>query len=101
MSGRLANKVAIITGAGVGMGRASVLRFLEEGARVAALDINGETLAETRRQGEAVSPHLWCRQVDITDEAAVRQAVAEVVERFRHGGRAVQQRRRQPRGAAP
>lgn len=82
MSGRLANKVAIITGAGVGMGRASVLRFLEEGARVAALDINGETLAETRRQGEAVSPHLWCRQVDITDEAAVRQAVAEVVERF-------------------
>ena len=44
---RLAEKVAIITGAGSGMGRASALLFAREGARVVAGDLNEETGRET------------------------------------------------------
>jgi NAD(P)-dependent dehydrogenase (short-subunit alcohol dehydrogenase family) len=44
---RLANKVALITGAGSGMGRATALLFAREGAKVAAADIDRHSAAET------------------------------------------------------
>ena len=47
MSGKLKNKVAIITGAGSGIGRETVLLFLEHGANVILGDMNKETLEET------------------------------------------------------
>jgi NAD(P)-dependent dehydrogenase (short-subunit alcohol dehydrogenase family) len=47
MTGRLEGKVAVITGAGSGMGRAGVIRFAEEGARVVAADVNLESAQET------------------------------------------------------
>lgn len=47
MPGRLEEKVAVITGGASGMGRASVLRFLEEGARVVVADMNEGTAKET------------------------------------------------------
>ena len=40
MAGQLENKVAIITGAGSGLGRAAALLFAEEGAAVACADVN-------------------------------------------------------------
>ena len=46
MMERLRDKVAIVTGVGGGIGRATALRFASEGARVAALDIQAEALAE-------------------------------------------------------
>jgi meso-butanediol dehydrogenase/(S,S)-butanediol dehydrogenase/diacetyl reductase len=46
---RLAGKVALITGTGVGMGRAAALRFAAEGATVVGCDLNPETSAETVR----------------------------------------------------
>jgi NAD(P)-dependent dehydrogenase (short-subunit alcohol dehydrogenase family) len=46
---RLAGKVALITGTGVGMGRAAALRFAAEGATVVGCDLNPETSAETQR----------------------------------------------------
>ena len=61
--------MAIVTGAGSGMGRATARLFAEEGAKVAGLDLNAEGLAETGG---------WHRTLDVTDEPAVQAAVAEV-----------------------
>ena len=49
----LDNKVAIITGAGSGVGRASALRFAAEGARVVCADVNAEGAKETVRLVES------------------------------------------------
>ena len=46
-TGRLDGKVAVITGAGSGMGREACIVFAAEGARVAAIDVDGAALATT------------------------------------------------------
>lgn len=76
---RFSEQVAIVTGGGSGIGRATCLRLCSEGARVAAVDVvlaaAEETAAEARRAGgSAVALHC-----DISDPAAVATAVATVV----------------------
>lgn len=74
-------KVALITGAGQGIGRCIAKRFLEEGWRVLIADLDGEAAAETARlfgTPESAIP----REVDVADEEGVRGAVALTLERF-------------------
>ncbi|MBN9354579.1 MAG: SDR family NAD(P)-dependent oxidoreductase, partial [Hyphomicrobium denitrificans] len=47
---RLSGKIAIVTGAGIGIGQAIAKRFAAEGAHVWVTDINGETAEETVRE---------------------------------------------------
>ena len=44
MGDRLSGKVCIVTGAGSGIGRASAIRFAEEGARVTCVDVNADAV---------------------------------------------------------
>src|ERR1700735_410357 len=74
MGSRLAAKVALITAAGQGIGRASALRFAAEDATVWATDINPATLEALR--GE--SPAMKTRVLDVRDTDAVNALIAEI-----------------------
>jgi NAD(P)-dependent dehydrogenase (short-subunit alcohol dehydrogenase family) len=76
--GELEGKVAVITGAGSGMGRASAEVFVREGARVLALDISGREDETAEALGDAVVAH----RCDMTDEAQVEAAFAAALEAF-------------------
>jgi 3-oxoacyl-[acyl-carrier protein] reductase len=80
--GRLDNQVAVVTGAGNGLGEAIALRLAEEGARLVLGDIEVDALADTASQitksgGEAVTV-----VGDLTDEGPAIQLVETAVERF-------------------
>jgi NAD(P)-dependent dehydrogenase (short-subunit alcohol dehydrogenase family) len=76
--GELENKVAVITGAGSGMGKASVKVFVREGAQVVAADISGAEKDTAAEVGEGVLP-VHC---DVTKEAEVEAMMASAVEAF-------------------
>jgi 2-keto-3-deoxy-L-fuconate dehydrogenase len=73
MSGRLTDKIALITAAGQGIGLATVELFIAEGAQVIACDINDETLAKLAGI-DGVTP----LKLDVTDANAVARATAEL-----------------------
>ena len=82
MAGRLAGKVALITGAGMGMGREAARLFAEEGARVVVADLDGRAAAETVRLVEEGGGQAVAAVGDVAEEADVRAMVEAGVRRF-------------------
>lgn len=75
--GRLSGKVAIVTGAGNGMGKATAKLFLEQGAKVVAVDIREDDLAEYGGNPDAVAI-----KVDITDMGGIDKMVDAAMDNF-------------------
>ncbi len=76
--GLLDEKVAVITGAGSGMGKASVKVFVREGAKVVAADISGAEQDTAAEVGDGVLP-VHC---DVSEEADVEATMATAVKEF-------------------
>jgi NAD(P)-dependent dehydrogenase (short-subunit alcohol dehydrogenase family) len=78
----LEGKSAVITGAGSGVGRASALRFAEEGANVVVADLKLDWAKETVRQIEAAGGTAIADECDVSQEAQVAATVATAVANF-------------------
>lgn len=71
-------KVALVTGAGSGIGREAALGFARRGALVFAVDINEAGLADTLALSEAMAGTLRTAKVDVSDEAQVASLAARI-----------------------
>lgn len=79
---RLEGKVALVTGVGSGIGRAIALRYAAEGARLAMVEINPDSGADTATQVAERQPESLLIQADMARVAQIDAAVARTLERF-------------------
>ena len=82
MSARLENKVAFITGAGRGIGRAIAYKMAHEGAMVALAEIDLESAQRTAEELLKQDCQALAIQTDITREEEVQTAVSRAIEHF-------------------
>lgn len=78
----IAGKVAVITGAGSGIGRALALNLAKGGARLALSDMDTIGLAETVRQAEELGAQVHSAPLDVTQREAVQDYAAAVAEHY-------------------
>ena len=79
---RLEGKVAIVTGAAQGMGRAIALRYAQEGAKVVVADLNLEKAEGVAQEINGSDDQAVAVRVDVRDQAQAQQMVDTAVERF-------------------
>jgi NAD(P)-dependent dehydrogenase (short-subunit alcohol dehydrogenase family) len=80
---RVAGKIAVVTGAGAGIGRATALRLAEEGAEVILASRGKERLEDAAREIEAVTQRPSTSYVlDVSDREAIDSVIGEVRDRF-------------------
>ncbi len=82
MTGRLAGKAAIVTGAASGIGRAAALRFAAEGAQVVCADIADEGNEETASRARAAGGIAIVQHTDVTVASAVQEMAARAIAEF-------------------
>lgn len=82
MTDRLAGKVAVVTGAGSGIGRATAELFAREGAAVGVLDVRGEAAEDVAGVIRADGGQAVGVRADVTDDTQVRAGLAQVTARF-------------------
>ena len=78
----LKNKVAVITGAGSGIGKATAILLAKEGCEIAISDVNAEALAQTRLDIEALGTKVHSKILDVADKKAFHDYANEVAEFF-------------------
>jgi NAD(P)-dependent dehydrogenase (short-subunit alcohol dehydrogenase family) len=74
--------VALVTGAGSGIGRATAIAFAREGARVVACDMNADAAGETAREIRDAGGESLAVTADVTDSAQVQGAIARTLEAY-------------------
>ena len=79
---RLKDRIALITGSGQGIGRATALRFAAEGARVAVNDVDREAAGETVAAIQEAGGEAVFIPADVTNRAEVEAMVDQIVERW-------------------
>src|SRR4051794_1138735 len=79
MGDRLAGKVCIVTGAGSGIGRATAIRFAEEGARVTCVDVNRDAAEDIAR---SIGSAAVAVGADVSDAGAVKAYTDATAERW-------------------
>ena len=80
---RLKSKVAIVTGAGQGIGAATARRFVHDGAIVAVCDMNRDAVSETVRACREAGGIAQGFHIDVSDRGAVDGMVAQVLDQYR------------------
>lgn len=76
----LQDQVALVTGGGRGIGRATALRLAHEGAEIAIIDVDGETAEATSREINALGRRAAFRIADVSDHASIGATVQELVQ---------------------
>lgn len=79
---RLRDKVCFVTGAASGMGRVAATSFCREGARVAVADVNAQACEAAAAEARKAGGDAFAVACDVTNEAAVKNAIASTVSRF-------------------
>lgn len=79
---RFEGKVAFVTGAAAGIGRATAVRLAEEGASLYLVDVSEQGLSETVKLCEAMQADVVFARCDITNEEEVKACVQACVDRF-------------------
>jgi 3-oxoacyl-[acyl-carrier protein] reductase len=79
---RLKDRVAFVTGACRGIGKATARRFAQEGAKVCMADIDAETLQASARELQAERLEVFAAPIDVTNREQVEAAIAETVRRY-------------------
>lgn len=74
------NKTALITGAAVGIGRATAIKFAEKGFNLVLLDLDSQGLEKVK--GECVGTEVMTKVCNVSDEAKVKAAVDEAFKKF-------------------
>ena len=76
------NKTVIVTGAGVGIGKATALEFAKNGANVCIVDINAEGLEALATEIRALGARVSAYVCDVSDEGRVREVVAQIASEY-------------------
>lgn len=79
---RFSDKTVVVTGGGHGIGRATALRFTQEGAQIAVLDLNGEAADRTAQQCRALGGEAIFVEVDVSVPDQVSAAVQQVLKEY-------------------
>lgn len=75
-------RVAVVTGAAVGIGRATVMQFLKEGAKVAALDVDAEKLTALQEELTQYADNLFCGVCDVSNAQEDTRVIDQAAEKF-------------------
>ena len=77
---RLQNKVAVVTGAGSGIGKATAIRFAQHGAKVYMLDRTPEESYETKREIESIGGTATVIECDVSNPGLVEESIRKVAD---------------------